>query len=81
MREITQERAQELKNQYAINALVDLEDNKKVMNYLNRLKEESTDDIERMEIDNHKEEVYKNTPFFMENIYKDGSKNIKSNRC
>ncbi|OCX42288.1 hypothetical protein A7X81_03605, partial [Campylobacter ornithocola] len=79
MREITQERAQELKNQYAINALADLEDNKKVMNYLNRLKEESTDDIERMEIDNHKEEVYKNTPFFMENIYKYGSKNIKSN--
>lgn len=49
------------------------------MNYLNRLKEESTDDIERMDIDKHKEEVYKNTPFFMENIYKDGSKNIKSN--
>ncbi|XMD91229.1 hypothetical protein UPTC5055_000649 [Campylobacter lari] len=79
MREITLEQAQELKNQYAINALADLEDNKKVMNYLNRLKEESTDDIERMDIDKHKEEVYKNTPFFMENIYKDGSKNIKSN--
>lgn len=79
MREITLEQAQELKNQYAINALADLEDNKKVINYLNRLKEESTDDIERMDIDKHKEEVYKNTPFFMENIYKDGSKNIKSN--
>lgn len=29
MREITLEQAQELKNQYAINALADLEDNKK----------------------------------------------------
>ncbi|CAM4031381.1 hypothetical protein [Campylobacter armoricus] len=79
MREITQEQAQILKNQYARNTLASLEDNKKVMRYLNDLKEQSSDDIERMEIDKHKEEVYKNTPFFMENIYKDGSKNIKSN--